>query len=237
LWNFLSRDAKPLGPVRHETDIEHVEFSPSDAYVVTARSSPLYTSETAQVWEIATLQPVGPALLHADGVQHATFSPDERMVLTCSEDYTAIIWDFHTGRMLTPPLQHAEQVKRGAFDPTGRWVVTSDGAGQIQVWSTTGGEPLTSPLKIPANIIHPRFFPDSRSVWLKMPGLKTGIWNLPFDSRQPQDLVKIAQLLSAQTYHPSGTFLPQDEQNLQMLWTELHAQFPEDFAYRERTAH
>ncbi|HVR35395.1 MAG TPA: protein kinase [Methylomirabilota bacterium] len=237
LWNFLSPDEKPLGPVRLSTDIEHVEFSPSDAYVVTARTSPLDSPESAQVWEAATLNPIGPELLHADGVLHATFSPDERRLLTCSEDFTAILWDFRTGRMLAPPLRHAEQVRRGAFDPTGLWVTTVDRDKRLQIWSAAGGEPLTPPLEIPAAALELGFLADSRTVWVRMANSKTGIWNLPFDSRDPQALVKIAQLLSAQTYHYSGTVMPEDEQNLQMLWTELHDRFPEDFAYRERTAH
>src|SRR5439155_510074 len=103
----------------HEQEVEHAAFSPDGRRVVTASKD-----HTAQVWDAATGQRVGPALKHAAAVKYAAFSPDGRLVVTASDDRTARLWEATTGRPVGLPLEHGDRVIRAVFSPDGKFVST-----------------------------------------------------------------------------------------------------------------
>jgi WD40 repeat protein len=68
-------------------------------------------------------------------VNSAVFSPNERRIVTASDDGTARIWDVETGEALTPPLRHPVEVRSAVFRPNGRDVVTACADGRARIWS------------------------------------------------------------------------------------------------------
>jgi len=84
----------------------------------------------ARLVDVETGQPVGPLLLHKDGVLKVAFSPDEQMVATgsASRDGTARLWDTVTGKALGPPIRHRGHVPAVAFsrDGTILWTAGTD---------------------------------------------------------------------------------------------------------------
>jgi WD40 repeat protein len=69
------------------------------------------------------------------------FSPDERRVLTCSEDFNATLWDVATGQPIFVPGAQRSGPRRG-IQQSGRWIVTASTDGTARIWDAETGEPL-----------------------------------------------------------------------------------------------
>jgi len=61
---------------------------------------------------------------HASAITSATFSPDGRRVITCTDSSGARVWDAATGQPLTPPLRHGGALASTAFSADGGQVAT-----------------------------------------------------------------------------------------------------------------
>ena len=93
----------------HTKEILSVQFSSSGAFLVTASAD-----ASARIWCARLNQDsiAATATLdhHSDAVLYATFSPDEKSVLTCSWDKTSFLWDYFSRSartalaMLTPAV-------------------------------------------------------------------------------------------------------------------------------------
>jgi WD40 repeat protein len=83
---------------------------------------------------------------HYGTVIRASFSPDDRQVITASWDETARVWNAASGEPVTPPLMHAGRVVHAGFSPDGKRVVTASQDGTARVWDAVTGEPVTPPL-------------------------------------------------------------------------------------------
>jgi WD40 repeat protein/serine/threonine protein kinase len=130
------------GPFKHSTRIESVHFDPEGNRMVTTDSNGV-----AQVWNVATWEPITPHLVHSGLVVMARFSPDGRSVVTASEDHTARIWNAETGEPVTPPLLHNDHVRWADFSPDGKRVVTASTDDTAGVWDSQTGQPVLPPLQ------------------------------------------------------------------------------------------
>src|SRR5213078_3673134 len=119
------------------------EFNADASLLVTCGADDQLTVCDAQVWKVASGEPVGRPLPHRDGVRWASFSPDGRRLVTACEDFTAIVWDVATGRPLKPDLLHGDQVRTANFSSDNRWVVTASADKTAQVWNAETGDRLT----------------------------------------------------------------------------------------------
>ena len=106
--------------MRHRGKVNHVDFSPNGAGLVTASAD-----RTARVWDIRTGVAVTPPLPHDGSVNRATFSPDGLRVVTASADKNARVWDAASGKLLAPPLAHQEEVYWAAWNSDGERIVTA----------------------------------------------------------------------------------------------------------------
>jgi WD40 repeat protein/serine/threonine protein kinase len=105
---------------------------------------------TAQLWDVATGQPLGKPLRHPSSVKAVAFSPDSRTVLTGSWDKTACLWDVATRQVVT--LTHPDEVWAVAFNPDGKTVLTGSGKpfrgpgtpcrGEARLWEVATGKLL-----------------------------------------------------------------------------------------------
>ncbi|WP_165234154.1 WD40 repeat domain-containing serine/threonine protein kinase [Aquisphaera insulae] len=98
---------------------------------------------TIRIFEAATGRPLGRVLEHRNAVTDATFSPDGRMLLSCSSDNTAQLWAVPGGDPLDPPLDLHRPGRVVAFAPDGRSLATQDGD-LVRLWALPeGGVPTT----------------------------------------------------------------------------------------------
>ena len=152
-----------IGPVRF------AEFSNDGQRVVTTCDD-----HTARVWSAATGAPVIPPLPHQHPVIRASFSRDDRRVLTLAGDGRegeAHIWDTTTGKHLHTLVQNSEQVSTAAFSPDSSQVVSAGVTrrnGYARVWDAGTGEPLMPALTLAFHPTHTAFSCDGH--WLVIAG-------------------------------------------------------------------
>jgi WD40 repeat protein len=137
-------------PLRHTSAVVSVCFSRDGRRIVTASgdraqdpavSRILNTGGVARIWDARNGEPTGLALRHTSAVVHAAWSPDGRLMATCSDDNTARVWDAETGEPITPPLHHGHAVQKAIFSPDGQSLLTVCFDGVGRVWNLSRVSP------------------------------------------------------------------------------------------------
>jgi WD40 repeat protein/tetratricopeptide (TPR) repeat protein len=118
-------------------------FTPEGPRLVTAGPG-----MAAQVWNVITNLPCGPALPHGGMVETAEFSPDGRLLLTQSSDRLAQVWDARSGARLGAPLRHDARIQFAHFSVDGRQVITGTPDGTARVWDTATGRLARPPRRL-----------------------------------------------------------------------------------------
>jgi WD40 repeat protein len=106
---------------------------------------------------------------HTGSVLSVCFSPDERQVLTRSEDNTARLWDATTGKELRRFVGHGSYVRTVCFSPDGRRVLTGSGSlggkdNTARIWDAITGRELRRFEGHSDDVSSVSFSPDGRHV-------------------------------------------------------------------------
>jgi WD40 repeat protein len=140
-----------------ELPVTWATFSPDGQRIATA------TVISAQQWDAATGEKLGPPLEHASDVLTVAYSPDGRLLLTASWDQTAQLWDAATGAKAGPPLPHDHGVLSAAFAPDGKSILTV--AGKVaQLWNTETCQKSGPPFAHESDIRAASCSPDGQRV-------------------------------------------------------------------------
>jgi WD40 repeat protein/serine/threonine protein kinase len=226
VWDAAT-GARVSGPLQHQGPVEEASFSPDGRWVVTASAD-----ATARVWDAETGAPLTGALRHGAGVAYASFSPDGQRVVTGSRQGIARVWDARSGESALPQLKNGMGLIRARYSPDGRWVVTGgSGDYSARLWDAATGESLSPPLQHTGWVHHLAISPDSRFLATACHDGTIKVWPLPApEQRPPEDLVLLAQLLSAQRVDGAdGLIGVEPALQLRALET-LRTRYPRDFA-------
>lgn len=99
---------------------------------------------------------------HTDLVTSAAFSPDGKLVVTCSADRTARVWDAVSGMTLLALEGHQAPVTSAKFSSDGKKLVTASEDNTIRFWDSQTGN-STGILRGHADVISDvSFSPDDR---------------------------------------------------------------------------
>ncbi len=115
-------------------------FDPAGRQVATASAD-----GTAQVWDIATGEPVTPDLRHDGPVNRAEFRGDGDSLVTACEDGSVRVWDLNAARPADGPalrMEHGSPVRFAQFSPDGRRVISAGSEGMIRIWDAANGKPV-----------------------------------------------------------------------------------------------
>lgn len=93
--------------------------------------------KTAQLWDAATGEPSGPALLHQTPVQGAMFNGDESRVLTWTWD-NITLWNVATREPIGPSLLHQGAVEGALFNSDDSLILTWSSDNTTRLWSHLG---------------------------------------------------------------------------------------------------
>jgi WD40 repeat protein len=135
LWS-AETGARIGQPWPHAGPLKTVLFSPDGRRALTAglvvdRQSPpgeatkLELSGEARLWDVATGQPIGPAMKQSLPIWSAALSPDGRTILTGSEAGQTQFWVSATGLPIGSPRPTLGNVNAVLFSPDGQTALTS----------------------------------------------------------------------------------------------------------------
>jgi WD40 repeat protein len=224
VWDAATGQPR-IPPLQHTAPVFRAAFSPDGGRVITASDQ-----TTTRVWDAATGQAISPPLVHTNAVVWAAFSPDSRRVVTASADGTARVWDAATGRPRIPPLVHRGRVAEATFSPDGRRVATASADGTARVWDAATGEPVSVPLRHATSPLHVTFSPAGRQLLTAGWDWEARLWNLPLEDRSPEELLRLAQVLSGCRIDATGGLAAIGVEDSQGDWELLREKYPNDFA-------
>lgn len=95
---------------------------------------------TASVNDLQTGKPVGPPMPHPRVVQSVAFSPDDRYLLTTSDDSSVRVWHPKTGRLAIAPLPHEGKLRHVAFAQGGRCLLSVTDH-SVRLWNISPSSP------------------------------------------------------------------------------------------------
>src|SRR5262249_22208764 len=97
----------------------------------------------------ATSNPSLELAKHSSDVTYASFSPDNRSIVTVSRDQTAVVWSLPRGKPVATPLLHTHKVgiragfgQKSPFSSDSPGVVTAGEDGTARVWDALTGRPI-----------------------------------------------------------------------------------------------
>jgi RNA polymerase sigma factor (sigma-70 family) len=79
---------------------------------------------------------------HTAAVERVAFSPDGRLLLSCSLDATIRLWDVASGQKIRRFLGHADRVDCVSFHPDGKTFLSASWDGTIRLWDVATGKEI-----------------------------------------------------------------------------------------------
>ncbi|KAG2051191.1 WD40 repeat-like protein, partial [Suillus hirtellus] len=84
---------------------------------------------------------------HERGINVVAVFPDERRMITGSDDTTLRLWDLETGNALMKMEGHSSEVRALAISRDGKVIASSDENGEVIAWHGETGESIVQPIK------------------------------------------------------------------------------------------
>jgi len=79
---------------------------------------------------------------HTKSIHDAKFSPDGKLIITASEDFTAKIWSSRDGYLIHNLEGHTKDIMNAEFSPNGKLVATASWDNTAKIWSVLSGDSL-----------------------------------------------------------------------------------------------
>lgn len=168
-WHYLKRlRYSTLRPLRHNSPVLSVAFSPDGQYVATATQAGVL-----RIWQAKSGQLCQKWSAQQSTTHSVVFSPNSLYLASGSWDGTVKIWEMKKvieGEVNEPlmQLQHDSNVRSVAFSPDGERLAVASGRapkkiGEVKIWNmNTRREELTLEFSTQVNCV--QFSPDGRQI-------------------------------------------------------------------------
>ncbi len=155
---------------------------------------------------------------HQGSVWYASYSPDDRSVLTMSDDGTVRIWDASTGQMPFTLGKGSAGVGYASYSPDGRSVVTVSVDKTAKVWDSLTGQVRATLKGHTDKVRWAAFSPDGNSLITCSNDGTARLWNTETWKPYPTILAHDAAVYWA-TYSSDGkSILTLSEDNTARVW-------------------
>ncbi len=216
-------------PLQHETTARLGRFSSDAKLLLTAQDMP---ECRVQIWDAATGEPLGRKLKHSSSkISDASFSLDNRQVLTASTDGMARLWDWRTGKLLCPPFQHAGEVLAASFTPDGIFVLSAGHDFTARVWEWRTGKPVAPSLALSNNGCIVITNPDGSRAFVSGSASCIDVFELDSlyrdDELELDDFCVLGEILSGQRIHEGGDVVHLSGDEWLDRWYRLRRRHPE----------
>ena len=124
---------------------------------------------------------------HTDDVSSASFSPDNKYIVSASYDNTIRIWDAQTGKELKKLEGLTEGINSVSFSPDGKRIVSASWDNTIRIWDAKTGKELKK-MEGHTNIVNSASFsPDGKRIVSASQDRTVRIW----DTQTGKELKKL----------------------------------------------
>lgn len=210
------------------------------------------TTELAvHLWDPISDRLTAPPLIHDRSVRFAAFSPNGDWLLTGTDSRQFRIWSADTGE-LWRVIPTTEGVANAYFSDDSRRIVVNlsqtGGSGfggplnargtWQQIWDARTGQPLTPPLAStvlrsgPGVVFGPAARMISRNADRVLVGRENGthVYSLVGDERPTDELLALAELLSARQVNSAGVIQGLGADGFRSIWADRREKFAADWA-------
>jgi WD40 repeat protein len=159
----------------HKQPINQIRFSPDGRKLLVAGGETRRIVGEARLWDVASGQPLGPALEITGAVHTAEFSPDGKTFATGS--FQLILWDVATSRKIwtAPSTSSARYL---AFTSDGRKILASQlEENAARLYDARTGEPITPLLRDRSELASTALSSDGRLVITNSSDHTTRLWD------------------------------------------------------------
>jgi WD40 repeat protein len=143
---------------------------------------------------------------HTDTVWGVTFSPDGRLLVSCSSDKTIRLWQMPDGKPLATLTGHTDTVLRVTFSPDGQLLASCSGDKTIRLWQMPDGKPLATLIGHTAWVYGISFSPDGRLLASCSDDKTIRLWQMP-DGKPLVTLTGHTAPVRGVSFSPDGRLL------------------------------
>lgn len=211
LWRIDGEKIKTLGG---HTGCVKVAFSPDNTLLASGADKEI------KLWSVQTWEVLRTLNAHEGVIRGIVFSPDGKLIASCSDDNTVKVWEASTGDLVTVFTGHTYyDVNCIAFDPTGSKIASASSDRTVKIWDALTGRVINS---IRAHTYYEvtavSFSPDGRLLATGSVDHSIKIWDIA-TGVLIETLRGHTDDVSFLAFHPSGNFIASSSyDNTIKLW-------------------
>src|SRR5262249_45595675 len=115
LWDLATKQVALT--LKQRDPASNIAFSPDDRTLAsTSTGNPLLI----KLWDMPTDREIANLLGHGKWITGLSFSPDGKILASCSHDNTVKLWDLNTSKELATLKGHTDFVSAVSFSPDGK---------------------------------------------------------------------------------------------------------------------
>jgi WD40 repeat protein len=136
LWNIFTGQCYQVFSVKHTCHITALAFSPDGNIIATGSSS---ADCTVKLWNIHNGRYLQTCSGHSSGVKCITFSPDGKLLASCSRDKTIRFWNVPDGKCVQVLYAHGDEVSHINFNSDGSKLASCSSDQTVKLWDVKQG--------------------------------------------------------------------------------------------------